>query len=212
MKHGVYSAVLLGIGLTLSAASQAGPRNAEQPEGLLTLVRDQTVESALFASTVAYLNENLPIRVRERRSDVSLAQRTAEAQLGLLSGMASEQMEAPSVAVALVREAVDIKERILLVREQNAGVVNLSRLQPEVRGAKDEATQFIRLVQKETLRTVGYLLGLSQCMNPRCAMSGYKLDPGQDVMGRNYCPACGAKLEEAVLGSGGSEDAEAVTE
>ena len=189
--------VLAAVSLTILSLSglEAGPRKVQPAKGSVVLVRDLTVEPEVFEQTVAYVRENSPMTVRAVVAESTLAMMTSQGQLKTLERLAATDEEKPSIAVALVREAADVKERVLLVREQNAGVVNLTVLQPEIRKTKNEEEQFVRLIEKETLRTMGYLLGLGQCFNPRCCMSGYRLDPGQEVAGRNYCPGCRMKLE-----------------
>ncbi len=97
--------------------------------------------------------------------------------------------------VALVHEPATIKERILLSREVGTALVNMTKLRGSVAqktNASDE--EFLRLTERETMRAIGYLMGLTRCLNPRCAMSSYRWKPGQRVMGRNYCPPCSLLL------------------
>jgi hypothetical protein len=184
--------------LTLAMTFTAGGRErAMRPQkGRLVLIRDLTVESVIFDAALSYVVENLSLDIKaDTVKGTSLAMLTVSNQLSVVEGKVGND-KAPALAVALVREPADVKERVLLLRERRAGIVNLSVLQPEIRGTDDEQEQFRRLVQKETLRTVGYLLGLKQCFNPRCCMSGYRLQQGQNLIARNYCPACRIKIEE----------------
>ncbi|HDL77202.1 MAG TPA: hypothetical protein ENG36_00345 [Lentisphaerae bacterium] len=80
-----------------------------------------------------------------------------------------------------------------------AGVVNIPALSVGVGGDRE---RYCRRIERQVMRIIGMLLGLSPCPNPRCVMHHYRTLDELDEMGRNFCPPCLGRLEEAVAAKG----------
>ena len=162
------------------------------PARRIVLVKGPSVDAQLFEGVVKFTRGNMSAVVEVVAYPEGLRKvppRKQFARLGKLLG------KRDTCAVALLHEPDSIPERILLTRETRSGVVNLSRLQLEVPDRKKDKARFHHLAQKETLRTIGYIIGMRECINPRCAMSGYKV-PASVSFGRNYCPPCLIQTEK----------------
>ena len=158
----------------------------------IVLVKGPSIEAQLFDAVVKFTRGNISAVVEVGKYPNGLAKLSPKAQFASLGELLDKK---DICAVALLREPASIPERILLTRATRSGVVNLSRLQREVPDRKKNRDRFHHLVQKEALRAIGYIVGLKECPNPRCAMSGYKVPP-KASFGRNYCPPCLIQAEK----------------
>jgi len=185
----VSSWLLPGAGLSGPPARGGGKRPVA-----VVLVQGHGTGGQLFSNVVGYVRQQLPVEVRVRACTNELAKLPAEKQLDVLGALCRAD---ELFTVALVVEEKGIRERILLRREKKAGIVNLKRLALEVRNPSVLSKDWRVLVHKETMRTIGYLAGLKECLNPQCAMSAYK-NVSIRHMGRNYCPPCQRTFDEAL--------------
>lgn len=190
----------VAVGLALLPFSLSlGGEATDKPVKRIVLVRGDSVDKVIFEHTVLFMRRNISAVVEVAQCPEGLTKLPAAKQFASLQGLLDKD---DLCAVALAREPGSIAERILLTRETRSGVVNISRLQLEIVDQEKDTERLARLIDKETLRTIGYILGLSQCLNPHCAMSGYKLKPG-DRFGRNYCPPCHIRMEKRLGVEGG---------
>lgn len=80
-----------------------------------------------------------------------------------------------------------------------AGLVNLAEL---ARGVGEDKEKFYRRAERQVMRVIGMLCGLGPCPNPRCVMYNYRTIDELDEIGRNFCPPCLGKLEQAARSRG----------
>jgi predicted Zn-dependent protease len=118
----------------------------------------------------------------------------------------------PATQAALLSRLITSKEAciVALVEEPNAaeafhgyldnnlkvGIVNVTALKPANAATPEGVELFGRRLEKETMRTVGHLIGMESCVEPHCALTPYPTLEVLDAMGRNYCPPCQQKAAD----------------
>jgi predicted Zn-dependent protease len=172
--------------------------NAAEPAlRTIVVVRSSNVEDVVLDRVVSNLKGNLNAEI----SIVKIASDLANLPLDEQVKEVRKLLKPDSVcAVALVKEpAKTTQERILVATNQLAGLVNVTVIKDMVKVEGNEAEtneQYLRLAEKESMRTVGSLLGLKPCPNPYCAMNCSESKPVARVSARNYCPPCQGELEK----------------
>jgi hypothetical protein len=66
----------------------------------------------------------------------------------------------------------------------------------------EDAETFARRLDKQVTRGAAYLLGLTTCPNPRCALFPYRNNTELDAIGRTVCPPCSDLLSRKVRETG----------
>jgi len=157
------------------------------------------VESAVLERVANFLKGELNFAISVRPVSKGFAKLSLEAQTKELKGLLK-----PSdvCVVALVKEpGATLKQSIFVVTNvpPSMGIVNLTAINAAAEGQeKNDALKelILRFDEKETMRAIGTMIGLTPCVNPQCAMSQYDLKPLSDKMGRNFCPPCQGALEK----------------
>jgi predicted Zn-dependent protease len=177
-------------------------KKGAQHKGGITVVfvRCADVDRPTLDRVENFLGANLPVKIVDRNGSSGMGQ-MAPAKQGEEVGKLLSSGE--SCVVALVAEPENsVQQSILLATNKASAIVNLSGIRSRVAcmvTGKEEEYQ--RLCEKETMRAIGYMLGLKTCPNPDCAMSDYLTKPGMRVQGRNFCPPCCGIIEERLKDS-----------
>lgn len=117
-----------------------------------------------------------------------------EAQAASLSSILTDK----DVCVVAIAEEPG-KEHVFhgyLDNKLKVGIVNATTLKPANASTPEGSEAFARRLEKETMRTVGHLLGMESCAESHCALTPYPDLQGLDAMGRNFCPPCQMKAAE----------------
>ncbi len=77
--------------------------------------------------------------------------------------------------------------------QARSALISIERLKDFLFGERPEDLFFERLY-KETLRSLGYMLGLPSCRNPRCVMYPSSTLIETDFKSSSFCPECQTRL------------------
>ncbi len=77
--------------------------------------------------------------------------------------------------------------------QARSAVIALGRLREFLMGERPEEVLFDRLY-KEALRSIGHMLGLPPCPNPRCVMYPSRTPFETDLKQATFCPECLIKM------------------
>jgi hypothetical protein len=94
--------------------------------------------------------------------------------------------------VAVVMPKEDIKAHGVYLPDARVAVVNALAMKP----TEDKKDFFTRRLQRQTVRSIGMLMGLEACPNPQCCMTSYRNVEEMDQIGMNFCPPCWDKEEK----------------
>ncbi|MFH0953983.1 MAG: hypothetical protein V1873_06605 [Verrucomicrobiota bacterium] len=100
--------------------------------------------------------------------------------------------------VALVSPAEDIAAHGVGLSAQHVAALNVKALQP----ADGDQEKLARRLEKETMRSIGSLLGMSSCPNPQCVMWVHSTLDEMDAKSRSFCPPCLEKVRNAATANG----------
>ena len=143
----------------------------------------------------AFAEENLALAVRLNEP---LAAGPAE-NLNAIGQLALERLGAPEVCRVVL--AVPLEEHSahgILMPGENTAVVNAKLLQPE----DNDEERYGRRLERETMMSIGLLLGHDPCPNPQCAMWLYSNTEELDLKGRNFCPPCMDRVQKLGIEKG----------
>ncbi len=80
--------------------------------------------------------------------------------------------------------------------KKKLALVNIDFLATGIENASATSKDYLWRVEREAMKSVGLLMGLSPCFNPRCVLSNHAGLDGLDKKGRNLCPPCRMKLSK----------------
>jgi predicted Zn-dependent protease len=104
--------------------------------------------------------------------------------------------------LALCEAPESIKAHGTVHNALRTAIVNTRTLKPQDIDTAQGKEKYGRRVEKESMRAVGYLLGMEFCPLPMCALSDYQNDEQLDAKGRNFCPPCQGKMRKALTAAG----------
>lgn len=163
---------------------KTAPRQSRIPNRLILIVAGD-VDSALVNRVQKFVETNYGV-------DIWTAH-TPQAWNGTLENQVKEMSRLRSKnelgIVALAVEPADISAHGIVDNKFGCAIINVSALKPATTTG-DWQEKYARRIEKETIRTVGHLLGLPTCVDPRCAMSAYGTEKELDAKGRTLCPPC----------------------
>jgi len=196
--RGIWTLVLVGVlvGAIGSLAQQpvTAKALAPVPAKAIALVKVGALDDALVTRVENFVKSDLGIPVH-----VLAPQESADESLDQIGARVAKLMGPQDVAcVAIVLPKTENKAHGVFLPENKVSVLNAGALKP----ANGDAEVFGRRLEKETMQSIGMLLGLQVCPNPECAMSSYSGDNGLDAKGRNYCPPCRDKFMKAAAAKG----------
>ena len=174
----------------LCALSPAG----EAAGKAIAVVSVGPVDEALVERVVAFARSNTALRVSPARKV-----ECSETSLDAIGKKALESLgedEVVMVVLAWPDEAVEAHGWRL--PESAVSVVNVRSLKTD--GVTDEV--FARRVEKQTMLSIGMLLGMEACPNPQCALWDYSTLEELDSKGRNHCPPCLDRLQKKAVEKG----------
>jgi predicted Zn-dependent protease len=190
---GVIALCLVGQGPSMG--QQVPPAN----EKAIALTMVGVIDTNILSRLQGFLVENLssPIRVKA----VDLQEKTnsvAEMKTVLTSRLAPNDV----CLIALVNIPKEMNFREITFSSNDVAILNVWVLQKDSRGQPVDSEAYGRRVEKESMRLIGALLGLPTCVIPQCAMSLPQNDAELDAKGRNFCPPCRDKVQDALKSSG----------
>lgn len=173
------------------AQERPGPPAAGRVIGL---VRVGALDETLVERVRAFVEDRLsiPTRVLGAR----------EARGGTLNeeGDAVADLTGPDVllVVALVDSGSREGPHGILIPEKRIGVVNAAALKP----SPDDPERYGRRLEKQSMRAIGFLLDLTICPNPQCALANYSTLEELDEISRDFCPPCTVRAQEKAVAQG----------
>lgn len=121
-------------------------------------------------------NTSIPVRVR----DITLA---SGANLGKVADqLAPERVPEDAAFILLYAGESGFTDHTVYRYHARTGIVNVTLLQT------DDEEQFLRRVEKLTMRSLGLLMNVPPVPNPQSAMWTYSNLEELDLMGRNFDP------------------------
>jgi hypothetical protein len=188
MKYGAVTAVfVLAAGLSVGWCDE--PKRTP-----VAFVAVGDVDDAVVKDAQAWAESNLalPVAVLEKQP----------AGKGLLDEQGREvaRLLKPGDLglVALVWPEQDIAEHGVILLEEHVVVVNMRAIRD---GAADE-TRYMWRAERLALRGIATIMGLEPCPDPHCVFGFYNARDQLDSMGRNFCPPCLMKIQQAYKAQG----------
>lgn len=195
MKTELWSSARIACVLAILIMLLSG--NAMSQSSVLVMT-DKAVDQGLLDRTTNFVAHNFWIPVRVEKNPPNLARLTIREQVLVVQKFLGSNDVA---AIALVEEqSPEVKQTILIATNVALALVNLSSITERVSvlGKPKAEDTFPRLLQKEVMRAIGSILGLSACPNPQCCMSDIDIPAWIKVGGLNFCPPCQAELEKKI--------------
>jgi hypothetical protein len=174
------------------AGEEAAPPTA--PATAVAIVPVGAVDVALAERVRAFVEENTAVQTRLLPAR-DVAGKTLDEEGAAAAALVGDGV---MCLVAIVEPTEDVKPHGVLLPEQHVAVVNAKSLRP----ADGDAEKFARRLERETMQSIGMLLGLEPCPNPQCALWQYTTDEELDTKGRNFCPPCLEKVQKAAREKG----------
>lgn len=189
-----YSPALLGFALLLGnrlyAVDSARPEavTASTVTGVVSVVSASNVGSNLTIRVAKYVESSLRVATRAKWGVLK-----AGLPLESVAGAVTNLLEpTDGVVLALVSVRSEGGAEKIMARG-NVVVLDVEALMPKSLKAPDDVERYERRVERESMRAIGGLLGLSSCPNPTCALYRHRTEEELDQKGRNFCPPCSVR-------------------
>ena len=194
-----FTAASIGVAQDTSAVSQASQKAVSAAEDKAIVIGGAGgVDTALLERVRAFVAESCMVPIRSATMQ-ELPQGDAKTQADAIGKVVGPG----AVCTVLLADLADGSADSVM-EGSSIGIVNIGRLRSADKPADtDEAKEaFARLVDKNTMRMVGRLIGLPLCPFPRCAMLDDDSPEMLELRSRNFCPPCQGKAEELLSAKG----------
>ena len=184
-------------GLAAAAISMAAEPTAPAkpaPNKAIALVQAGPVGPALVSRVRQFVEDNIGVSVRLLPAQEP-AGKTLDEEGAAVSALMTDR---DICLVALVMPTEGIKAHGVILPQKHVAVVNAGALKP----AGNDTEKYARRLERETMQSIGLLLGVSYCPNPQCVLWAYTTDDELDAKGRNFCPPCLEKVQRAARENG----------
>jgi len=162
--------------------------------GITTL--GANVETGLVERVGRYVEAKYCARVSVRQPGIS-----TNFAVGSLLKVSTTLLQTND-AFLVVLTSVPGKEPVVKL-DDSIVCVSLGMLKPAEMDTAQALEQYSRRVEKEAMRAVGLMLGLTNCPNVLCVLSLHRNQAELDAKGCALCPPCLLfKAEEALKGKG----------
>lgn len=164
-----------------------------EAQSRILVVRDKAFDVELFAQTTNFLAANFWVPVRSTVPIDISGLETRDQGSTVQKLLRSNDI----AAIAFVVEKARVAETVLVATNAPIALVDLTSLKGRASSLGNE-TPLARplLLQKETMRAIGAIFGLRNCLNPLCCMNETEINPGTGIIGVNFCPPCLVALEK----------------
>ncbi len=191
---------LLAAGWSLAGDEAAAVQEKAPAPKAIALMRVGSMDEALFDRVVKFVQENSALRVRVLPPQAATGESLDEDARAAAKAMGPSE----ECLVVLDYPKKEIKSHCVYLPDDHVAVVNAWALKP----ADGDQEKYGRRLERETMHNVGLLLGAPNCPNPQCALWQYNTEEELDSKGRNFCPPCLMKVQDAAKAKGVQINAE----
>jgi hypothetical protein len=180
--------LLIGIAMLLAACSRKPAPDAdivEEAQGVrsIALMATGQVPESAFLQTVEHVK-------RHWWTDFRIVM-PGEQSVNL-EGIRPESQDACLLILYNdANQATNALEAVMI--DGNRALLNVVALDALARKSANPAQMLQRLINKESMRAIGLMLGMSECPFGRCALYQALTDKELGYKGQNYCPPCWGK-------------------
>ncbi len=183
---------------SLLLASEQGRNDRQEADRGIAIVWAGPTNTVLFSSVNDFVGANYrcPLHIKPAQGALK------DWSDGSISNLTS--LVEPSDICLLVLAAMPTDSTLVeqISKHRNLALLNVTALAPKKTDKNPQPEKYLRRVEKESMRMVGELLGLSVCPFPRCALSITLTDRELDDKGLNLCPPCDLKAQQVLLKDG----------
>jgi predicted Zn-dependent protease len=187
MKNTMLIGLVVASLATVTAAAETGKEQPVPTEWKIAVMMIGVQDEELLRLVSEHLSGNLGLAVRNpQHTNVIKAgkpQEHAEELARLL-----EPTDIGLVALMNIPEKTQFRQAAFL--SQKVALLNIWALRPKDVSDKKQMYHYSWRVRKEAIRVMGLLLGLTDCVFPRCAMHPAGTQEQVDKKGCNLCPPC----------------------
>lgn len=159
----------------------------------IALVAVGDFDPATLKAIGEYVESNtlFPVRILPARPSAGA---TLEAEAAALTNAVEAN---DLLLIALVQSAATCEGNTVILQAERIAAINAGALKT------DDAQRFLWRMERLALNSAGQILGLSNCPNPLCCLWNYSSLDEMDAMGRNFCPPCCDRFQQAGIRLGG---------
>ena len=188
--------LLVGLCVLAAAFDARAEGGASAPAILLVPIGDVDITDVNRVAAYVAKNWDVPVKIQLSKAD---PEPTMVQQVVAIA----KTLKRPDICVvALAAMPAEVKKNHIVRKELRAAVVNCASLRPKEWNKARSPEQFGRRLEKETMRCIGLLIGMEECIWPRCALSSYQTEGQLDSKGRNFCPPCKEKAQRTLAERG----------
>ncbi|NKB24723.1 MAG: hypothetical protein GKR87_10195 [Kiritimatiellae bacterium] len=157
-------------------------------EKIFALVNLSSLDNKVVdhARKFAELNLSVPVHMLELDEPVSGG---LDKQAQAVSTLFSSNHLA---VVALVEPSEKTKHHGLIVYSNKVAVINV----PSLKDGTEDHQQYQWRLDRQVIRSFGFLAGREYCSNPSCVLKQYRTLKELDQVGRNFCPPDAQKFRK----------------
>lgn len=180
--------VLFWIGSSFAAEPGLSETAVSAARGTVTVASAPPVGTNLALRVEKFITSSLWVATRTKCGVLA-----ANLSFESVAGAVTNLLEPTDVIVlALVSvPSEDGAEKIMA--KGNVVVLDVEALRPKNLKTPDDVERYERRVERESMRAIGSLLGLTSCPNPTCALYRHRTEEELDRKGRNFCPPCSVR-------------------